>query len=82
MTRRMIKQLVLILIALVLFAIALLGAILPILPGFIFFFAGIIVLSWAFPGVRRLLHKMLHHFPRLERHIISAEKKLKKWFKA
>lgn len=40
------KKTLLIVIVIILFALALLGAILPIIPGFIFFFAGVIVLSW------------------------------------
>ena len=77
----MFKKIMLILIVIILFAFATLGAILPILPGFIFFFAGVIVLSWLFPSVRKVLHKLLHRFPKLEKHVIKAEEKLKKWFR-
>ena len=80
MMRTIFKKTLLILIVIILFALALLGAILPIIPGFVFFFAGIIVLSWLIPAVRRLLHKFLHRFPRLEKHVLRAEEKLKKWF--
>ncbi|WP_440616079.1 hypothetical protein [Cysteiniphilum sp. 6C5] len=74
------KKTLLIVIVIILFALALLGAVLPIIPGFVFFFAGIIVLSWLVPPIRKWLHKLLHRFPRLEKHVLKAENKLKKWF--
>ncbi|WP_158107024.1 hypothetical protein [Caedibacter taeniospiralis] len=79
--RILFKKALLILIVILLFSLALLGAILPIIPGFVFFFAGIIVLSWIIPSMRKLLHQLLHRFPRVEKHILRAEEKLKKWFR-
>ncbi|WP_119328742.1 hypothetical protein [Cysteiniphilum halobium] len=73
------KKTLLIVIVIALFTLALLGAILPIIPGFVFFFAGIIVLSWLIPPVRQWLHRLLHRFPKLEKHVLKAEEKLKKW---
>ncbi len=77
----MLKRVVLIFLAVILFAFALLGAILPIIPGFVFLFAGIIVLSWTFESVRNWLHKLLHRFPHIEKYVLKAEEKLKKWLK-
>ncbi|MFZ9035011.1 MAG: hypothetical protein ACO2ZM_02675 [Francisellaceae bacterium] len=81
MPKKLFKRFLLIFIACLLFALALLGAVLPILPGFVFFFAGIIVLSWASPLVERWFNRLLRPHPRLHGWIIQAENKLKKWFR-
>ncbi|WP_119343897.1 hypothetical protein [Facilibium subflavum] len=77
----MFKHLIFIGLALICFFIAFLGALLPIIPGFVFFFLGIIILSWSIPFVQRWLHKLLHKFPKLEKHVLKAENRLKKWLK-
>ena len=77
----MFRKMVLILIAFIFLSIGLIGIFLPIVPGFIFLFSGIIILSWEISAIKRLRNKALTRFPKLEKHVLKAEKILEKWFR-
>ena len=77
----MLKKIILIVAICIFLTLSILGAFLPIIPGFVFFFAAIIMLSWIFPPIERKIHKLLAKFPRLKKHTDKAEALLKKWFR-
>lgn len=63
------------------FLLSILGAILPIFPGFVFFFIGIILLSWIIPNIRKHIENLLDKNPKVKRYVMKIEKRLKKIFK-
>jgi uncharacterized membrane protein YbaN (DUF454 family) len=52
------------------------GAILPVMQGWLFFIIGLAMLSKTTPWARRWLHTLRHRFPKLSS---KADKLLSKW---
>ncbi len=68
------------LIAICLFIGALIFSLFPILPGFILFFAAVILLTWVFRPLRHWLVYLIRRSRRSQKIIFKLERKLKKWF--
>lgn len=77
----MLKKVILIIAMCIFLTLSIFGAFLPIIPGFVFFFAAIIILSWICPPIERRIHRLLSKFPNIKKHTDKAEKLLKKWFR-
>ncbi len=55
------------------------GGFIPILQGWVFILAGLVILSTEYVWAHKLISRLLHHFPRLERHVESARAKAHAW---
>lgn len=55
------------------------GGFIPVLQGWVFILAGLVILSTEYVWAHKLISRLLHHFPRLEKHVESARAKAHAW---